>query len=376
MGNSVITIRGLCKSHQKQEVLHDFSLNVERGHICGLIGPNGAGKTTIMKILAGFFFPTKGELELFGSSEDLDDSRTRMSFMIEQPIIAGSMTARQNLEYIRYLRGYPDETRIDEILELVGLANTGKKRANKFSLGMKQRLGIGMALLPKPEIMVLDEPVNGLDPEGIVEVRQLIKRMQEEWGVTVLISSHLLSELSELCTDFSIISHGELIENLSREELLVKCRNHIALRTDDINKTAAVLEDKLSIHDYKVIHGEEIQIFEHLGDIHCISKTLTDNGLVITKLNEEGQNLEDYYLEKAGGRHEYYHEVANVYHEAKGRFADRHIHSRCCGNVNRIFAESESWRCLFTAWIFCYVHCIVYSRYGDNLLLLRKNTDV
>ena len=304
MGNSVIAMRGLCKSYKKQEVLHNFSLTVERGHICGLIGPNGAGKTTIMKILAGFFFPTKGELELFGSSEDLDDSRARMSFMIEQPIIAGSMTARENLQYIRYLRGYPDEKRIDEILELVGLANIGKKGANKFSLGMKQRLGIGMALLPKPEIMVLDEPVNGLDPEGIVEVRQLIKRMQEEWGVTVLISSHLLSELSELCADFSIISHGELIENLSREELLIRCRNHIALRTDDINKTAAVLEDKLSIHDYKVIHGEEIQIFEHLSDIHHISKTLTDNGLVITRLNEEGQNLEDYYLEKAGGRNE------------------------------------------------------------------------
>ena len=304
MGNSVITMRGLCKSYQKREVLHDFSLTVEYGHICGLIGPNGAGKTTIMKILAGLFFPMKGELELFGSPENLDDSRARMSFMIEQPIIAGSMTARQNLEYIRYLRGYPDEKRIGEILELVGLANTGKKRANKFSLGMKQRLGIGMALLPKPEIMVLDEPVNGLDPEGIVEVRQLIKRMQEEWGVTVLISSHLLSELSELCTDFSIISHGELIENLSHDELLVKCRGHIALRTDDINKTAAVLEDKLQISDYKVIHGEEIHIFEQLGDIPQISKTLTDCGLVITKLNEEGQNLEDYYLEKAGGRHE------------------------------------------------------------------------
>jgi ABC-2 type transport system ATP-binding protein len=297
-------MRGLCKSYKKQEVLHNLSLTVERGHICGLIGPNGAGKTTIMKILAGFFFPTKGELELFGSRDNLDDSRARMSFMIEQPIIAGTMTARQNLEYIRCLRGYPDEKRIDEILDIVGLANTGKKRASKFSLGMKQRLGIGMALLPKPEIMVLDEPVNGLDPEGIVEVRRLIKRMQEEWGVTVLISSHLLSELSELCTDFSIISHGSLVENLSREELIVKCRNHIALRTDDISKTAAVLKDKLSIHDYKVMHGEEIQIFERLGDILHISKTLTDSGLVITKLNEEGQNLEDYYLEKAGGRHE------------------------------------------------------------------------
>ena len=304
MVNSVITMRGLCKSYKKQEVLHDFSLTVERGHICGLIGPNGAGKTTIMKILAGFFFPSKGELELFGSPENLDDSRARMSFMIEQPIISGSMTARENLEYVRFLRGYPDEKRIDEILNLVGLSDTGKKRAGKFSLGMKQRLGIGMALLPKPEIMVLDEPVNGLDPEGIVEVRQLIKRMQEEWGVTVLISSHLLSELSELCTDFSIISHGNLIENLSREELLVKCRNHIALRTDDINRTAAILEEKLSIADYKVMHGEEIHIFEQLDNLLHISKTLTDSGLVITRLNEEGQNLEDYYLEKAGGRHE------------------------------------------------------------------------
>ena len=304
MVNSVITMRGLCKSYKKQEVLHDFSLTVERGHICGLIGPNGAGKTTIMKILAGFFFPSKGELELFCSPDNLDDSRARMSFMIEQPIISGSRTARENLEYIRYLRGYPDEKRIDEILELVGLSDTGKKRAGKFSLGMKQRLGIGMALLPKPEIMVLDEPVNGLDPEGIVEVRQLIKRMQEEWGVTVLISSHLLSELSELCTDFSIISHGNLIENLSREELLVKCRNHIALRTDDINRTAAILEEKLSIADYKVMHGEEIHIFEQLDNLLHISKTLTDSGLIITKLNEEGQNLEDYYLEKVGERHD------------------------------------------------------------------------
>lgn len=304
MADSVIAIRGLCKSYKKQEVLHDFSLTVERGHICGLIGPNGAGKTTVMKILAGLIQQSRGELELFGSRDDLDGSRARMSFMIEQPIIANSMTARENLEYIRIMRGYPDKRRVDEILELVGLKDTGRKPAEKFSLGMKQRLGIGIALIPKPEIMVLDEPVNGLDPEGIVEVRKLIKRMQEGWGVTVLISSHLLSELSELCTDFSIISRGELVENLSREELLVKCRGHIALRTNDIDRTAAVLESKLSISDYKVIHGEEIHIFERPGEVARISKTLADSGLVITRLNEEGQDLEDYYLEKVGDRNE------------------------------------------------------------------------
>lgn len=302
MDDKVINVKALCKSYKKQEVLHDYSLSVKRGHICGLIGPNGAGKTTIMKIMAGIMFPSAGELEFFGSPDNLDDSRARMSFMIEQPIISGSLTARDNLKFICCLRGYPDEKRIDEILELVGLADTEKKKADKFSLGMKQRLGIGMALLPKPEIMVLDEPVNGLDPEGIVEIRQLIRRMQEEWGVTVLISSHLLSELSELCTDFSIISHGKLIENMSREELLVKCRNHITLRTDDINKTAAILEDKLSIRDYKVIHGEEIHVFEKIDEIHNISQILTDSGLVITRLNEEGQSLEDYYLERVGGQ--------------------------------------------------------------------------
>ena len=304
MSNSVISVKGISRSYKKQTVLKDVSLEVERGHICGLIGPNGAGKTTLMKILAGLILPDSGEIGFFGSSDDLDKNRDRMSFMIEQPIIANNMNARDNIEYIRLLRGYPDDRRVDEILELVGLADTGKKYAQKFSLGMKQRLGIGMALLPKPEVMVLDEPVNGLDPEGIVEVRQLIKRMQEEMGVTVLISSHLLSELSELCTDFSMITGGRLVENLSREQLLAKCRGRIALRTDSIEGTAAVLEEKLSIHDYKVIHGDEIHIYERLDEVPKISKTITDSGFIITRLAEEGQNLEEYYLEKVGEHNE------------------------------------------------------------------------
>lgn len=304
MENSVITMRGLSKSYKKAEVLHDFSLNVEHGHICGLIGPNGAGKTTIMKILAGLIFQTSGELLFFGKNDDLDKSRKRMSFMIEAPIVDPKMTAYDNLAYLRYVRGYPDEKRIDEVLDIVGLSDTGKKKCEKFSLGMRQRLGIAMALLPKPEVLVLDEPVNGLDPEGIVEVRHLLKKLTDEQNVTILISSHLLSELSELCTDFSIINHGKLIENLSSEELMLKCRNHISIRTNDIERTAAILEDKLSISNYKVLHGEEIQIFEQLDNIEHISKTITDSGLTITRLYEEGQGLEDYYLEKVGGEND------------------------------------------------------------------------
>ena len=297
---TVIEMNNISKVYGKKMVVDNFSLNIKKGHICGLIGPNGAGKTTIMKILAGLTFQSKGEVRFF-ENDNLDESRVRMSFMIETPIIYAGMTARDNLQYIRYLRGYPDECRVDEILNIVGLSDTGNKPAKKFSLGMKQRLGIGMAMLQKPEVMVLDEPVNGLDPEGIVEVRQLVKCMSDEFGMTVLISSHLLTELSELCTDFSIINHGRLVENLRRDELLVKCKGHISLKTNDINRTVAILEDKLSITDYKVIHGEEIHIFEKLSEIDYISKAITDNGLIIRKLNEEGQNLEEYYIEKVGG---------------------------------------------------------------------------
>ena len=304
MGNSVITMTNITKRFKKAEVVKNFSLDVKKGSITGLIGPNGAGKTTIMKILAGLMFQTSGELSFYGSRDDLDLNRRRMSFMIEAPIVDYNMTAYENLNYVRYVRGYPDKKRIDEVLDIVDLKDTGRKKALKFSLGMRQRLGIAMALLTKPEVLVLDEPVNGLDPEGIVEVRHILQKLSEDQGVTILISSHLLSELSELCTDFSIINKGQLVENLSLEELHDRCRSHIVLRTNNTEKTAAVLEDKLSIGSYKVLRSGDIEIYEQLDDVERISKTVTDSGCIITKLYESGQSLEDYYLEKVGGSHE------------------------------------------------------------------------
>ena len=176
----VIKLENITKRYGKQTVVDKANITIEKGHIYGLIGPNGAGKTTIMKILAGLALQDEGEVSFFGRKDALDENRARMSFMIEAPFLDETMSARQNMEYVRFVRGIADEKRIDEMLTFVGLENVGKKPAGKFSLGMKQRLGLAMALLSEPEVMVLDEPVNGLDPEGIVELRQMLKKLCQE----------------------------------------------------------------------------------------------------------------------------------------------------------------------------------------------------
>lgn len=300
MSEYAIQLDGVNKRFKKAQVLYDIDLTLKKGHICGLIGPNGAGKSTIMKIISGLIYRTSGEIRFFGSGE-LDKQRRRMSFMIENPYIDPQMTAYDNLAYLRYVKGYPDEKRIDKVLDIIGLSDTGNKIVQKFSLGMKQRLGIGMSLLSEPEILVLDEPVNGLDPEGIADVRNILRRINNELKVSVLISSHLLSELSELCTDYTIINHGRVIEELTKQELSLRCRRRISLKTTDPDRTAAILEDSLSINNYKVQYGGEIHIFEQLDNVEKISRTLMDNRIAITRLCEEGQSLEDYYLEKTGG---------------------------------------------------------------------------
>ena len=301
---NVIELKNLSKIYGKKTVVENFSLSLEKGHILGLIGPNGAGKTTIMKMMAGLAGVTSGEMSFFGNSTDLDASRSRMAFMLEAPMVDKTLNAKQNMNYVRYVKGVADENRINELLEFVGLKDAGKKPVRKYSLGMNQRLGIAMALLTEPEIMVLDEPVNGLDPQGIVEIRMMLKRLAEEKNVTIIISSHILSELSELCTDFSIINHGKLIENISREELMAKCRSYIAIRTDDINRTAAVIEEKLGTKQYKVVYGEEIHLYDHLDKIETVSKTITDNGLILTRLDSKSESLEEYYLSKVGAENE------------------------------------------------------------------------
>ena len=299
----IMKLEGLTKSFKKKKAVNNFSLKMEKGHIYGLIGPNGAGKTTIMKMIAGLTAPDDGKMEFFGST-DLDKKRSRMSFIIEEPYMEYQMTARQNMEYLRYVRGVADEKRIDELLEFVGLADTGKKDVGKFSLGMRQRLGLAMSLLSKPEIMILDEPINGLDPEGILDIRNMLAELVRKENMTILISSHILKELSELCTDYAIVKNGTLIEELSAEELLEKTSSFLRINTNDISKTTAVLEEKLGIHNYKVTYEKELLVYEMPGRVEEISRAITDSGLTITRLNPEGESLEDYYIGKVGGENE------------------------------------------------------------------------
>ncbi|MBQ9232743.1 MAG: ABC transporter ATP-binding protein [Lachnospiraceae bacterium] len=303
---SVISLENVTKIYKskkkKSTVVDRVSFDIEEEHIYGLIGPNGAGKTTIMKMIGGLAMQDEGSISLFVKTEEkeLDKVRDRISFMIEAPIIEGGMTARQNMEFIRYMRGVASDERIDEVLEFVGLADTGDKLAKRFSLGMKQRLGIGMALLPDPDVLVLDEPVNGLDPEGIAYVRHILKKLCVEDKKTILISSHLLTELYELCTDFIIINEGKLVEKLSKEEMIEHARSYVSLTTNKNSETVAYIENKLNIKDFKVRDNGEIRLYEGIDDIEKLSKSITDAGFIITRLCEEGESLEEYYLEKTG----------------------------------------------------------------------------
>lgn len=222
IGQKVIVVEHLSKEYRHGMAVDDVSFEVVRGGIYGLVGPNGAGKTTIMRMLGGLVHPTSGTLHLYDkqSETSLEEARKQMSFMIETPYLRKNGTAYQNLEKMRLIRQLPDNESIDEVLQLVGLSDVPKKKkVGKYSLGMKQRLGIACALISKPSVLVLDEPINGLDPEGIIEIRELLLKLNREQGTTILISSHILTELSQICTDYLFINHGKIVKQVSHEEM-------------------------------------------------------------------------------------------------------------------------------------------------------------
>ncbi len=306
MSEIIIEAKNLEKQYIKHKALKNASFQIREGMICGLIGPNGAGKTTIMKLLGGLALPTSGEMSIYGgkTEPELAKARSRMSFMIETPYAKEGMNARENLEKQRIQKGIPDKNRVEEVLKIVGLENVGKKPVKTFSLGMRQRLGIANALLTKPEIMVLDEPVNGLDPEGIVEIRELLLKLNRDEHITIVISSHILSELSLLCTDYIFINHGEILQTVSAPELKHICKEYYHISTDNNSLALAILGDKLGITQAEVEKDGSIRLYEQLDNIREVSKTLFENGVIPLILGMHEANLEQYYMNMVGEKPE------------------------------------------------------------------------
>ncbi len=303
MKNYVLKTESLSKNYNNNKVLSNISISLERGKIYGLIGQNGAGKTTFMRMVAGLSFPTSGTIELFGQKgeKELIQARKRIGCLIEYPSINGNMNAKENMTLNRIMMGIPNQEIENELLELVGLSDTGKKKAKDFSLGMKQRLGIAISLIGNPELLILDEPVNGLDPIGIVEVRNLIKQLCTERNMTILISSHILPELYQIATDYIIIHKGSIKQTFSLEQLDEYCMRHILINTEQTEKLVGILEMKLNTTNYKVMPDKSIKLYDFLDEKEKLAKVLFENGIIVTNLSVGGENLEDYFIDVVGG---------------------------------------------------------------------------
>ena len=299
---AVLVTYGLTKRYGSAAALDGVTMAVHRGDIYGLVGRNGAGKTTLMRIATGQAKRTFGELELFGASgRELRPQRERTGAMIEIPSFSPFLTARENLEYYRLQRGIPGGGVVDEALELTGLRYTGKKKFKTFSLGMKQRLGLALALMNHPDLLILDEPINGLDPEGVAEFRALLRRLNQERHTTILISSHILSELSSIATRYGFMEKGRILEEISAEALHDKCRTCLRLMVDDAPKAAAILQTQLGADKFEVLPGNVIQLYEYLDQPQAVSGALAQGGAAILGMEQKGADLEAYFLNLIGG---------------------------------------------------------------------------
>ncbi|HCC02676.1 MAG TPA: bacitracin ABC transporter ATP-binding protein [Ruminococcaceae bacterium] len=304
MGEAVIQTMNLTKVYKKFTAVSDLSISVNQGDIYALVGQNGAGKTTLLKMICGLTPTTSGKLMLFGnaSASELNQARTHMGTMIETPGFYPYLSAKDNLEYYRIQRGGKDQKAVDHALEFVGLADTGNKKFRSFSLGMKQRLGLALAVMDHPDILILDEPINGLDPMGIKEFREIILRLNQENQTTILISSHILGELSQIATTYGFISKGKLVEHISAEDLKEKCRNFLEIDTDDAQKAAQVLKEQFSISNLEVVDRYTLHVGEQMDESGQFVKALVENGILVSQVYRSGINLEEYFVSLMGGK--------------------------------------------------------------------------
>ena len=302
----ILTARSLGKRYKNFKALNDFSIHVPKGAIYGFVGKNGAGKTTFIRLVCGLQEPSSGSYAIYGTENNdpgISRCRRRMGAVVETPSIYQDMTAEDNLKEQYRIIGLPSFDSIPELLRLVGLENTGKKKAKHFSLGMKQRLGIAIALAGNPDFLILDEPVNGLDPQGIIEIRELILKLNREKGITFLISSHILDELSRLATHYGFIDSGHMVKEMSAAELDTACRKCIRVQVSDVRALSRVL-DEMDL-EYSILSDTMADIFAKIN-VSQLALALAEQGCDIISLDEREESLESYYVNliRGGNRNE------------------------------------------------------------------------
>ena len=297
----VLQTNALCKTYKNFKALNGIAMHVPKGAIYGFVGKNGAGKTTLIRLICGLQEPSSGEYTLYGrknTDKDIVESRRRMGAVVETPSVYLDMTAEDNLKQQFRILGLPSVEGLHGILQLVGLENTGKKKAKNFSLGMRQRLGIAIALAGDPDFLVLDEPANGLDPQGIIEIRELILKLNREQQITVLISSHILDELSKLATHYGFIDNGRLVKELSADELEAACRKCVRMEVSDTKVLARVL-DGMGI-DYKITADQTVDVYAKVN-ISRLTVALAKENCELIAVQERDESLESYYVSLVGG---------------------------------------------------------------------------
>ncbi len=295
----ILRAEKLTKTYGKSIAVDKVSLTVGQGDIYGLIGKNGAGKTTFMRMVLGLASPDSGQMELFGDT-NLERQRARIGSIIEEPGGYPGMSAKDNLEIVRRSYGIADKHIPDDMLKLVGLESAGRKKVKNFSMGMKQRLGLAIALMKKPDFLILDEPINGLDPAGIKEIRDLLLNLNRGHHVTVLISSHILGELSKIATRYGILRNGVMVEERDAEQIDAACRQYLQLTVDDVQKTAAALSEKFGILS-NIVDSHTVCVYEKLDAAEEINRVVVTSGIGLKESRFAGEDLETYFMERMGG---------------------------------------------------------------------------
>lgn len=299
----ILRLEGVSKSYGNKKVVDNAYISLKKGEIYGFVGPNGAGKTTIMKMITNLIKKDSGNIIIFGEDVQPGDYEyfKRIGSLIESPSFYKNMTLEENIKIYCDYRGFYDKSEIDKIIKLFGLEEYRKLKASKLSLGNKQRLGIAQALVTMPEILILDEPINGLDPVGIKEIRELLLKLSKEYGITIFISSHILSEVESIADRIGIINKGKILEEISMEDLRRKCGEYIELTLSDSKKAAILLEKIFNINNYKILDDTSIRIYHPNLDGTKVLKELIDNGFKIDSFNRKIESLEEYYIKKVGG---------------------------------------------------------------------------